>query len=546
MRPEPGRRGLVALSLTTAVVVPSYVLGFYKPAFNTIHTPLSGVHHRRTAVAPAPARVRRLVAVLVDGLSFVEAEAVPELVALTERGAFRPLVAQFPSFTSTAITSFVTGLSPRDSGMRLNGDPTGLVGADTTTSVARDAGVALSIRSRGWEPFGGLVRARADTEVSRGRIGLAVATARARHADTSKNGRTLELVYVGEPDEAAHEHGTRSAEFARAREVAGAVVERIATTLDRDRDALLVWSDHGHRSVGGHGGVEPEVLDAFALAVGAGIRRGARLDARPVRDLAPTVSVLLGLTPPSTSSGAPMLDLLGLDDSARARALAAPFDERVALLCAARPDPRCAAAPGLVARLAAGDDHAAGEAERLAAALDESRDHALDDDERLGRRLRGGVAALGATLVSALGARRGPRGALVIGAAIAGLFVTAFAAVLAVRGYSATFSAVPPMKTFLRDAGVAALVAAAMALMAARRVRRDTATRTALAFLAVVTLPYAVVAAYVGCDPRHLPPPLAGVLVFFGAPAVVGAAVVGALTPWATRRTGAAGPQPPR
>ena len=67
----------------------------------------------------------------------------------------------------------------------------------------------------------------------------------------------------------------------------------------------MALSDHGHihrRGQGGHGGLEPEVINApFALA-GPGVRNANQIKAQIV-DIAPTLSTLLGLPIAANSQG---------------------------------------------------------------------------------------------------------------------------------------------------------------------------------------------------------------------------------------------------
>src|SRR5262245_17551026 len=119
------RREALALNgaaLAIVCAVPAYELGVYLPAFNSPRVALEGVAPRRSAVGSTPGLVRRLGVMLVDGISFDAFDALGELAVLRHEGVLRGLSVSFPSFTSPAITSFVTGVEPRESGVRLNGD----------------------------------------------------------------------------------------------------------------------------------------------------------------------------------------------------------------------------------------------------------------------------------------------------------------------------------------------------------------------------------------------------------------------------------------
>lgn len=88
------------------------------------------------------------------------------------------------------------------------------------------------------------------------------------------------FVYIGNPDVAAHEHGSRSPEYYTSIETAdahvGALIEAIRhrpTFADEDW-LVLISTDHGHKDEGGHGGVSPEETTVFYLADGPSVAPG--------------------------------------------------------------------------------------------------------------------------------------------------------------------------------------------------------------------------------------------------------------------------------
>src|SRR5579871_1988286 len=164
--------GVGSVGLAGALVsalVTWYSLGVYLPALNTPHTSLEGVPHPPSAVPPHSALARRLSVVIVDGLSFEAARAMEELLPLRRRGVFRSLAVEFPSYTSPALVSFVTGLGPRDSGTRRNGDLGGVVGLDSILRAAADAGVPLTLFARGFGDFGTILAPPPGTPLYEGR-----------------------------------------------------------------------------------------------------------------------------------------------------------------------------------------------------------------------------------------------------------------------------------------------------------------------------------------------------------------------------------------
>src|SRR5262249_53166398 len=130
MNTEPIRRVLPVFgaALGVSALATWYALGPYYHAFNTPHTSLSGVAHPPSSLPVTPGLARRVMVVIADGVSFETARALPALAPLRRAGVFRPLVAEFPTFTAPALVAAVTGVSPRDSGTRLNGGYTGVEG----------------------------------------------------------------------------------------------------------------------------------------------------------------------------------------------------------------------------------------------------------------------------------------------------------------------------------------------------------------------------------------------------------------------------------
>lgn len=550
MSPAPGPGSiraalpLVVTAVLTASLTTGYVLGPYYRSFNTPHTPIEGVPHEPSPVAHAPGLARRLVFVVMDGVSFEGARAMPELAPLRRAGVLRPLRAEFPTYTASALTSMVTGLSPRDSGTRLNGGiaTDNVQGLDSFLVAAGDANVPIRLRTREWEPFEGLMRPPPSADIHKGRIGFLTELMRPElpraallpPIDGRSPTREITIIYCGEIDEAAHHHGTRSAAYAEAERDVGAVITRLAGTLNFNHDSLLIASDHGHRVQGGHGGVEPEVTSAFLLGVGGFLRRGVELaEERPIRDLAATLSLLAGVRVPTSNLGRPMLDLLSLDDAATSLVFAAPFDQAARFLCRLAPSARCAEVGPLVARLEKPDPTAWEEATALQDALSRERDRGLDARATADTFRRLGLASLALAIGAVLiWLRRGRlelrRHELTNAASWATPLLNAlvYMGLLAVAGYRPTFSTLKASPDFTRDATPAVLVATAAVVGFALLTRP--ARLAPWILLLATAVPFVLLAASVGCDPAALPNPIRGALIFELGPGVLSAAIAAA------------------
>jgi hypothetical protein len=532
---------VVLAAAIVAVATIGHSLGLYLPAFNTPHTALEGVPHPPSAVPSTPGLTRRLAVMMVDGLDFDVARALPAFASLRRAGVLRPLRAAFPTYTSPALISMVTGLSPRESGIRLNGGlELGPQGTDRVTTEAGLAGVAVELWAREWRPFVPLLAPPPSASIHFGRVDFLAHVITARLPDAARPtpidgrspARALTFVYVGEIDEVAHYHGTRSPEYRDAVALAGSLVDRYAATLDFDQDTLIVLSDHGHRPEGGHGGMEPEAQRAFLLARGPLLRQGVEIAERPLRDVASTLSVLAGVPVPSSNLGLPMLDLLAFGDPETSLLLAAPFDQASRLLCSIAPPaeaPRCAEAAPLVTRLRQADAAAWPAAEALHGALTEARDHFVtaqgDDAARRRLGIAAAALALGAA-VARLAQRKRPLGAAGLADpaswALPVVHLGVYTGALWAFDYRLTFSTMKPGPSFMGEAALASLAAIVAVAIVARVLRP--ARLAPWILLAALALPGAALAAFVGWEPARLPPPLAGILVFELAPAVVGAA----------------------
>jgi predicted AlkP superfamily pyrophosphatase or phosphodiesterase len=108
----------------------------------------------------------------------------------------------------------------------------------------------------------------------------------------------LVFVYFGETDEVAHDAGPFDPAYAAALARQDAYLGRFLDVLDASPDSwtVIVTTDHGHRDLGGHGGVSHEERTTFVIVDDlAGPGPGIRLDEARIVDVAPTALQRLGL-----------------------------------------------------------------------------------------------------------------------------------------------------------------------------------------------------------------------------------------------------------
>jgi len=309
-------RRLVVLTFVFVMVAHTHVHLGYLRGLNTLRVPAAppaapkpAVEARligapkRAPLAPIPKadRVRHAVVVVLDGLGFEQAMAAPALAAIADAGASRMMRAEFPTFTYPGMTSMMTGRPPLYSGVRING-PRPTLPWDSLPRRAAAAGYVVRFDPELFLNFESLLLLPDGAERIDSTNGFPPASAP----------HTLDLVYEGRIDRAAHHHGTLGAEY---RDVVTLAAERTAAiwgSLDPQQDLLMVVSEHGHRESGGHGGAEPEAARALLIAAGKGVPAGAKLRSGWMRDLSPTIAALLGADAPKDSLGLPMRDVLGL------------------------------------------------------------------------------------------------------------------------------------------------------------------------------------------------------------------------------------------
>jgi predicted AlkP superfamily pyrophosphatase or phosphodiesterase len=112
------------------------------------------------------------------------------------------------------------------------------------------------------------------------------------------------LVHPMSVDNAGHEHGGESHEYA---EAVGGQDELLATVVPGWTAAgytVIVTSDHGHKPAGGHGGTSVDEVETPLYIVGPGGGRGDTQETVEHTSVAPTIWRVLGLTATPTDAGA--------------------------------------------------------------------------------------------------------------------------------------------------------------------------------------------------------------------------------------------------
>ncbi len=254
------------------------------------------------AARSGPALADRVVLVIVDGLGESTSRSVTGIQALRGYGADFVAVAPQPSLSYPNWTTLLSGAPQAVSGVTTNWYE-GAVRVETLIDTSLLAGRSVVVVGpESFETLYGARRATAhylkDWKEGEYLSGELVTQALALAEDVNAS---LLIVHLPDVDEAGHDYGRDSEEYAKTAERVDADVSRLVAGLQDDRTIFIVTADHGHLAAGGHGGWEEDVTRVPAVFAGPGIavRRGAMR----MEDVAPTVAALAGIPTPRHATG---------------------------------------------------------------------------------------------------------------------------------------------------------------------------------------------------------------------------------------------------
>jgi arylsulfatase A-like enzyme len=241
--------------------------------------------------------------------------STPGLDALAAAGAFTPRARTgMPSVSGPGWSSMLTGVWPEKHGV-VNNDFTGKrydLFPDFLTRIEQARPDLNTFAVADWKPLvfaeEGLptIGDRVDVrhvldgyelgwpEADERSVQLAIGHLRTADPDAM-------FVYLGNPDEASHEHASIGQEYRDAIALADAQVGRlIAAVKERPSYAREDWlvllsTDHGRTADGDHGGDTPEELTIFFLASGPSAIVGTPADTVHIVDVPVTALAHLGI-----------------------------------------------------------------------------------------------------------------------------------------------------------------------------------------------------------------------------------------------------------
>jgi hypothetical protein len=334
-------RSLLAIGLSAVAIAAALGLGARAVRWNdelAVASPLA-------AIAPriddphTPRLARRVVLVIIDGLGADESQ-LAFLGELRRRGVDAVARAPYPTISRPNYVTILTGVPPRDSGVRAN-RVTAPVALDTVMDRVRAAGLRVATASdfgmlatlflRGTPSLGVRLIEDGERVAPPAPIGWPFDDARRAASldalgpvigELAASDAALVAVLVLDVDRAGHAAGV-GAGYRAAAAAVDRTLRAALSGVDLARDAVIVTADHGHVARGGHGGPEREVSRVPLVLAGAGVAPGAIARDPQLIDVAPTVAALLGVPAPGHAEGRALVELLRLDAAAAARRAAA-------------------------------------------------------------------------------------------------------------------------------------------------------------------------------------------------------------------------------
>lgn len=170
-----------------------------------------------------------------------------------------------------------------------------LEGGGPVLTDALDTLVAVDGYEFGWAEADSMIAARAAKHLASAEVDAA-------------------FVYLGNPDETSHRHGSIGDEYRDAIALSdrhvGWLMEALRTrpAYEREDWLVLVSTDHGRREDGGHGGDSPEEMTIFILASGPSTGGWSAAGSRPdyIVDVPVTALHHLGIPAGSDLDGIPL------------------------------------------------------------------------------------------------------------------------------------------------------------------------------------------------------------------------------------------------
>lgn len=316
---------IVTVSLILLAVIAYLSATTMVDAIYAYRSPLSQLPLKSEKPVVANPITSRIVIVLVDALRLdtsLDPVVMPVLNEIRSIGASAAMRSGTPSFSAPGYATILTGAYPYlndGPAFNLEYEDIPALTQENLFGNTRQAGMDTAISGYYWfeklvphkdVTFGFFTPGEdhiADVEV----MNAALPWVKDKNIE-------LVLIHLDQVDFAGHHEGGAAGEGWKAAATrVDTFLGQILEQMDLDNETLLIFSDHGQIDRGGHGGAETVTTTEPFVIAGKGINRGVFPDMEMV-DIAPTVSVLLGISIPATAEGQPLYEMLTLQDSTRA------------------------------------------------------------------------------------------------------------------------------------------------------------------------------------------------------------------------------------
>lgn len=267
-----------------------------------------------------PPLADQVLLIVVEALTADQAANLQIFTQARTRGATGTLLCETPSYAWPNLVAMVAGTPPALSGILTDLHP-GPATVDTLMLRVDKAGRTCAVAgSYAWSvlfpaqfthnaPHRDFGDPTTDEQITREALGFL------------SQGAALVVADLGQADAAAHASHSLGPAYRQAVLRLDSEIGKLVAAVDLARTTVVVASTHGLTASGGHGGSEPEVLQVPVAMLGAGVKPGSSLLGSN-RDLAPTLSVLLGLPYPADILATPLLEGLEVGDQAALERLA--------------------------------------------------------------------------------------------------------------------------------------------------------------------------------------------------------------------------------
>jgi hypothetical protein len=274
-----------------------------------------------------------VILIIVSGLGSVDFDSLnlPGMTQLAQIGAQSNIQSTPPTYAQTSRVSIITGAPPETNGappVDLPLSSLKLLAVDTILARASQAGLhTLLLGATDWRYLLPRNHISGTFLVDVGPDSDRLVAENALLA-LGEDQFDLLVVHFAYPEYAATYFGTDA--YRQALQEVDTAIARIYQSSNLADNTLIIVGDHGHTSYGGYGGAEPEVTNQPLIMLGQLVVPGGYSDVRHT-DIAPTVSALLGVTPPAASQGRALFEMLRLDTIAQSLAQIELARQRIAL-----------------------------------------------------------------------------------------------------------------------------------------------------------------------------------------------------------------------